>query len=133
MNRTIKPIAIGILLFLFLLLSGCASLPKRYEWTPSDKALYVAACGANAYDFYTTKKYLDRHPENYIQDPWPSLLYLGEERPDAPFFAMSKAAQLGIAYLVFDRMPSKWRGLVLFFLTGTWAWCGMKTKYLKGE
>ena len=108
-----------ILVFMTIVaLIGCA----RQPWTKTDKALFGAAVVANGYDFYTTKRILD--DGGYIKDPWP-FLYGGDERPNTGKLAVSKAAQLGIAWVVLDRVPSKWRKPVLILMTGTWVYYGV--------
>lgn len=115
-----------ILIVLALLVAnGCSSI-QRYGWTKTDKVLFATACAANAYDFYTTKRVLDNG--GYIKDPWP-ILYGGDETPSTGELALSKAAQLGIAWVVLDRVPSKYRKVVLFLMTGTWAYYGATNEW----
>lgn len=93
-----------------------------------DKALLIGATSANAYDFYTTKKYILNNGGR-IKEPWSTLLYLGDERPSTSFFALSKVAQLGLAWIVIDRMESKWRKAILFLMTGTWVYYGVSNSH----
>ena len=73
---------------------------------------------AQGYDFYTTKRVLDNG--GYIKSPWDNLY--GSETPSTGTLAVSKLAQLGLAWVVLDRVPSKWRKLVLILMTGTWVY-----------
>ena len=118
---------IFLMLSVLVLCSSCAALPQRQKWTTTDKVAFGAACGANAYDFYTTKKVLDR--DGYIMDPWPDLLYFGDETPSTGMLALSKAAQLGAAWIVLDRVPSSWRQPILFLMTGTWVFYASGNDY----
>ena len=120
---------IGSLVIIFLsiaVLSSCSSLPARQPWTKADKAMFGAAAAANAYDFYTTKRVLDNN--GYIKDPWP-ILYGGNSTPSTELLAASKAAQLGLAWIVLDRVPSNYRKAVLVLMTGTWVYYASGNKW----
>ena len=73
----------------------------------------VAVC-AKGYDYYTTKRVLD--DGGYIKSPWHNLY--GSSTPSTTTLALSKVAQLGLAFVVLDRVPSKYRKVVLFLMTG---------------
>jgi len=105
-----------ILLLVVLLLVGCSSIQKQ-PWTKTDRVMFGAACAANAYDFYTTKRILDNN--GHMKEEW-RFLYLGKERPSTSALAVSKMAQLGLAYVFLDYVPSSWRKGILFLMTGTW-------------
>jgi len=110
-----RKLSILCLIFLFM---GCSSVQRR-PWTGTDKALFGAACVADAYDFCTTKRILD--DDGHMKKGW-RFLYLGEDKPSTELLAISKVAQLGIAYVVLDRVPSEWRKCALLFMTGTWTY-----------
>ena len=114
-----KPLA----LILCLLISGCAS---SQPWTKTDKTLYGAACTANVYDYYTTEKLIDEGRR--IASPWPELLYFGDETPSDGLLAISKVAQLGILWMVVDKVAPPYRSLLLFLATGTWVFYGQGTE-----
>lgn len=116
-NKAVSFLLILTLIFCF---AGCAVKP----WTKTDKALFGAACAANFYDFHTTSRGLENN--GHIKKEW-RFLYLGKEKPSTELLAISKAIQLGIAYLVLDYVPSKWRKCALLFMTGTWVY------YAKGN
>jgi len=91
----------------------------------TDKALFVAAAGANAYDFKTTDDYIRDGGKMRPEFQW---LYRGGDQPSTGTLAVTKAAQLGLAWIILDRMPSTWRKVGLAVMTGGWVWYGSQNK-----
>lgn len=108
-------------LILLLLLSSCASIPRQ-PWTAADKAMFGAACAANAYDCYTTAGYIN--DGGRMRSEWQWLYH--EDTPSSGTLAVSKAAQLGLGWIVLDRVPSTWCKVGLAIMMGGWVWYGSK-------
>lgn len=106
----------AILIVVIFLMAGCARVP----WTKADKAMFGAAVVAGGYDYYTTNRALDRGHGISSEYQW---LY-GGDNPSSSTLAASKAAQMGIAWLVLDRTPSRWRKVVMIIMTGGWVYYG---------
>ena len=104
---------------LWPLLTGCSSIPRQ-PWTTADKAMFGIAVAAQGYDAYTTKRVLDH--DGYIKSPWDHLY--GSSTPSTSTLMVSKAAQLGLAWVVLDRVPSPYRKVVLGIMTGAWVFYG---------
>jgi len=103
-----------------LIMVGCARVP----WTKTDKAMYFAAVAAQGFDYYTTKR--DQDIGRKISHEW-QWLY-GSDRPSSGTLAVSKTVQLGIAWCVLDRTPSKLRKVMLGILTGTLTFFGSQNR-----
>ena len=106
-------------MLLWPLLNGCSSIPRQ-PWTTADKAMFGIAVAAQGYDAYTTKRVLDY--DGYIKSPWDNLY--GSATPSTSTLMVSKAAQLGLAWIVLDRVPSTYRKIVLGIMTGAWVFYG---------
>ena len=113
-----------LLIILCFIMSGCTCLPRQ-SWTNTDKAMFGVAVAAQGYDYYTTKRVLDN--DGYIRSPWDNLY--GSDTPSTSTLAVSKLAQLGLAWVVLDRVPSNWRKVVLGVMTGMWVYYGVGNDY----
>lgn len=112
-----------VLAIVALVLAGCASMPRQ-PWTNVDKAMFAAAVAAQGYDYKTTDDYIESGGKMRSEWRW---LY-GGARPSSSTLAISKAAQLGLAWAVLDRVKSRYRKIVLGIMTGTWVWYGRQNK-----
>lgn len=112
-------IVIGLLTIGFLA-GGCAS---NDAWTKSDKTLFGTLCAAQVGDFITTKNYLDRNPNNYIDEPW--CKKYGEKRPSSGELAMVKLIELGAAWFIADCLPQKYRKYFLIPTAALLTWCAI--------
>lgn len=108
-----------IIIVLIVSFSGCAA---RQPWTKTDKTMFATATAANMYDFYTTNRYIES--DGRMRDEW-QWLY-GSNRPSTSTLALSKIAQMKLAWVVLDRTPSKWRKPILILMTGTWVFYGIE-------
>lgn len=124
-GKAYPTMGLTIITLVFLVFVSCSSVPRQ-PWTATDKALFGVAVCAQGYDFYTTKRVLDHN--GWIKDPWP-MLYLGDDTPSTGLLAASKIAQLGLAWVVLDRVPSDYRKVILFLMTGTWVYYGNKNQW----
>lgn len=119
-SKRLKTINIICVIFALLFCLGCARVP----WTKTDKAMFGAACAAQGYDFYTTNRALNR--DHKMRSEW-QWLY-GSDNPSSNTLAISKAAQLGLAWIILDRTSSKWREIILSVMTGGWIFYGSQNK-----
>ena len=118
MYRTCEAI-FGFLMIL-VLVSACAHTDS---WTGRDKGQFAALCAAQVGDFVTTKRHLARHPGNYIEEPW--CRKYGDRRPSTGSLALVKLAELGLAYLIADALPAKYRPWFLMPVAGLLTWCAV--------
>jgi len=116
-----KVIMMVILVFIFS--TGCKSIPRQ-PWTKVDKAMFTTAVAAQGYDYYKTDQAIK---DGYrMRSEW-QWMY-GGDTPSSGTLAASKIVQLGIAWLVLDRVKSKYRKVMLAIMTGGWVWYGSRNK-----
>ena len=99
-------VIILLILGISISLPGCA---HREPWSKTDKVLFATVVASQAADYVHTKNSLDDGA--YIMDAW--AWKYGTRYPSDGRLAAVKAAELGIAYVVADQLPSKWRKVFL--------------------
>ena len=103
---------IRVIIFIFLMFGMSMGLPgcaHRDPWSKTDTALFVTVAASQAADYVHTKNFLD--DGDYIMDAW--AWKYGTPYPSDGRLAAVKLAELGIAYIVADQLPSKWRKVFL--------------------
>ena len=86
-------------------------------WDKKDKVLYGMVVGFQITDGLTTADHLRKGGHIYNAWAWK----YGTDRPSPLRLWGVKAAELGVAYVVADKMPSKYRKPFLAIVAGTLA------------
>ena len=102
------------LIILLLLLPACVCAEG---WDKKDKVLYGMVVGFQITDGLTTADHLRKGGHIYNAWAWK----YGTDRPSPLRLWGVKAAELGVAYYVADKMPSKYRKPFLAIVAGTLA------------
>jgi len=117
-------------LILLFLLPSCTFHFGKHEWSKTDKALFGTVVAAQIFDGVTTHNLLQDNPNNYIDNTW-SWKYPSGDRPDAAEIITVKAAEILIAYIIADLLPTDYRKAFLFGTAGVLFYYGYDntTKY----